>query len=649
MTTLDFRAMRTVNQSWFVREDPCALGPDGPNHFLWFHRVAASFPSLKFVVVDGISSFNTAAASLDKAFQVRPLNSSSPNSGRYLVTPSIAKLSTADTSGSVEVPLTESDIALSLRNDNRNFSFSRDRAFMPVLLSAANCSNLESAAITSRSWSNNLLYLDVSGTCKQRFRELFTREDLPNLRILKIRNLRLTTVELTPILKKLGLRVFSLDVRDNLLTDDVIRLLLLHNFLDPYEQRSHLRSVIDQDGGIPSRTSSSSRCASPERYIEDAPAYSERRDISEEQETSVIDNGRVDLRPDNVDGVMKILKEKDTFHAILDHCFPREGNDLVKATGLTNLYLAGNKLSSDALKTLLMGTNRLQLLDFGSAVQGHHRFSSRYPNVRPECQPDTVKLLVPAISQRLQWLRIHHSIVTHTPTILTVGEYHMSEKRRVNLAEETYAQEELAAWPMQFLPDMNPRIQTLILTSVPWKSLGLVIRSLLKFLRAVAIQESLIAKAQPAEPSRRSAQMLPGLRVFRLEFARVMNTSFRQTATLQAGPSVSQQADADNFLKESMNDFSFFDDNDQSPVAATQDFSFFTGEGPSSQNRSQSISSTSDDVENTVLRDVKEELRAYRQKTLKAYENEQKRLGKGVRVPLGAPHYHWTGRLEFVS
>jgi hypothetical protein len=296
-----------------------------------------------------------------------------------------------------------------------------------------------------------------------------------------------------------------------------------------------------------------------------------------------------------------------------------------------------------------MGTNRLQLLDVGSVLESHRRLSSKYPNVKPQCQPDTVKLLVPAVSQRLQSLRIHMSIVTHTPTILTIGDFHMSDKRRVHLAEEEYAKEELAMWPTEFNPDMNPRIQFLTLTSVPRKSLGLVIRRLLKFLRAVAVQERLIVKAQPPTSSRRSAQMLPGLRVLRLEFVRSRTQSRPVTENIR--PSVSQDTDADTFAAQVAGDFSFFSSSDKavSPAATVADFSFFA-EDTTPKQRSQSVPSiVIDDVESSVLRDVREELMAYRHKTAKAYEDEQRRLGKGVPVPLGAPHYHWTGRLELVS
>jgi hypothetical protein len=551
----------------------------------------AYFPSLKFVIVDRFNGFDSTAASLPGSV-VR-------GDGKSIANPS---------------PLPK-----------------------PVILSAAGCSQLDIGVITSRPYSNYLIYLDVSGTSKKTIQNIFNHRQVPHLRILKMRNLRLTTAELVPLLRELTCRLFSLDVRNNFLTDDVVRWLLALCFLEALEQRPNLRPEVDGNDRLSCHTASSSRCNSPERYADDVPRYRDARDGIEEQETAVSD-GKVDLRPDEVDDVVQCLQRYEKMKSLRSHNTLLEEDPMVHTTGLTHLRLADNKLTSDALQTLLMSTNRLQLLDFGGAPQGRHRLGAKNPNLRPICQPDTVKLLCPGVSQRLQSLRVHHSIITHTPTLLTIGEYVVSEGIRMRLSERDYAEEEMIYWPRHWNPNSNPRIETLILTDVPRWSEGLVIKRFIQVLRVAAIQESLISKAT-LESTRRSWRMLPGLRLLRLELVPLTR---KQEA---ASPSVSGNSDADVFARESANDFSFFDQVSEKSNAE-KDFSFFEGE---TTQEPLPVSPTRNEQPSPIGRDVMKEILAYRQKTRMAYEAERERLkGSGMRVPLGAPHYHWTGRLEFV-
>jgi hypothetical protein len=554
---------------------------------------SAYFPSLKFVIVDCFTGFDNMASSVPESV--------AHWDGKSIINPS---------------PM-----------------------FRPVVLSVVGCSQFDIRAITSRSYSSYLVYLDVSGTSKKTLKNLFNHHQVPHLRILKMRNLRLTTAELVPLLRELTCRLFSLDVRYNVLTDDVVRWLLALCFREALEQRPNLLPEVDDNERLSCHTASSGRCNSPERYADDVPRYREERDATEEQET-VISDGKVDLRPDEVGDVVKYLQGCEQMKSLRTHNALLEEDPIVHITGLTHLRIADNRLTSDALQTLLMGTNRLQLLDFGSAPQGRHRLAAKNPNIRPVSQPDTVKLLCPAVSQRLQCLRVHHSIVTHTPTLQPKGEYHISESHLMKLSERDYAEEEMIYWPRHWNPDSNPRIETLILTEVPRWSEGLVIKRLIKVLRVAAIQESLIAKATPVNV-RRGWRMLPGLRCLRLEFVPVIT---QQPSTSM---SISGNPDADVLARESANDFSFFDQASESP-SGERDFSFFDGE--TSAPKIPSVLPAKDEVLKPIGRDVINELRAHRQKTKMAYEAERDRLGgPGVRVPFGAPHYHWTGRLEFTQ
>jgi len=105
-----------------------------------------------------------------------------------------------------------------------------------------------------------------------------------------------------------------------------------------------------------------------------------------------------------------------------------------------------------------------------------------------------------------------------------------------------------------------------------------------------------------------------------------------------SGPSVSGHADADEFMAQSMNDFSFFDDESpRSPVS-------------SPRSTRGSVSSGGDqEPENMGFRDIIETLKAYRKKTKEAFEREREGLGcKAWEVKAGNPHFHWSGKLEIV-
>lgn len=625
VTALDFRKLGPVN--FLAREIDLELikrGRDGNLIFEWFGLLGLCFPSLKFFLVDGTGDTNSIVR-LSKEIAGAPLpteNGSFNRGCRF-----------NEAMGGMGDGQYEMMAAGSERGD----SMSSESTFRPVLLSATGCSQLFIPMfISAQDSSTNLLYLDISWT-KQKPEDLLILAIPPQLKILKVRGLSLRTKDIAHLLYKLKLRLFSLDMSYNYLTDDVIPLLLANNFLPSLQQRPE--TLPKTDGDQPTHTS---------RYLEDAPAYRERADPSEEQENAIAE-GRIHLRADNVDGVFTHLLENEHMKFIRGpHWLPPAGDTLMQQTGLTHLYLSNNRLTSHALEVLLSGTNRLQLLDFGSAEQPHHQVVSKYKSVLAYNQADTLKLLKPSISQRLESLRVHHSVVTQTPTLFAVGEFYLSEARAIYLAEEEFAVKKISfSPPSDFLPEINPRIKSLTLTHVPRKSIGLVIDRLVKLISLAAMQEVMIASASPADV-RRGAQMLPGLRYLCLEFAppaKVLKPS-------RDGPSVSGDVDADTFMAESVKDFSFFDETQFSPDFATKDFSFFDGEGP--LERTSSISSESARertmIENLELHDVKEAIIAYRERTKLAYETESERLGStGEHAAPGLPHSHWTGHLEFVD
>jgi hypothetical protein len=598
-------------------------GGDGNLIFEWFGLLGLCFPSLKFFLVDGTGDDNSIVRlSKEIAGALPPtVNGSCYRGGRF---------------NEFMGGMADSQYEMMAAGPERGDRMSSESNFRPVLLSATGCSQLFIPMFISNQESAiNLLYLDISWT-KQKPEDLLILATPPHLKILKMRGLSLRTSDITRLLHKLKLRLFSLDMAYNDLTDEVIPLLLANNFLPSLEQRADTLPRIDGGQSI-----------HPGRYLEDAPAYRERTDPTEEQENAIAE-GRIHLRADNVDGVFAHLLENEHTKFIRGpHWMPPVGDSLMQQTGLTHLYLSNNHLTSHALEVLLSGTNRLQLLDFGSAEQPPHQVRSKYKSVRAYNQANTLKLLKPSISQRLESLRVHHSIVTQTPTLFAVGEFYLSEARAVYLAEEEFAAKVSFSPASDYLPEINPRIKSLTLTHIPRQSLGLVIDRLLKLINLAAMQEVMIAGASPAD-HRRGAQMLPGLRYLCLEFAppaKVLKPS-------KDGPSaVSGNVDADAFMAESVKDYSFFDETSFSPESATKDFSFFEDERP--LERTSSISSETARrkmIENLELHDVKEAIMNYRERTKAAYEAEKEWLGsEGERAVPGLPHSHWTGQLEFVD
>ncbi len=623
---LDFRKLGPVN--FLAREIELELtmrGRDGNLIFEWFGLLGLCFPSLKFFLVDGTGDSNSILR-LSKEIAGAPLlteHGSSSGGGRFKGTMS---------------GMTDDDYEMMAAGPERGDSVSSESTFHPVLLSATGCSQLFIPMFIGKQESaTNLLYLDISWT-KQKPEDLLILALPEQLKILKMRGLSLRTRDIERLLYKLKIRLFSLDLAYNDLTNDVIPLLLANSFLPSLKQRPDTLPTTDGD-----------LSTQPSRYLEDAPAYRERADPTEEQENAIAE-GRIPLRADNVDGVFDYLLENEHARFIRGpHWLPPAGDRLMQQTGLTHLYLSNNRLTSQALEVLLSGTNRLQLVDFGSAEQPSHQVGSKYKSVLAYYQADTLKLLKPSISQRLESLRVHHSVVTQTPTLFAVGEFYLSEARAIYVAEEEFALKNVSfSPPSDFLPELNPRIKSLTLTHVPRKSLGLVIDRLIKLISLAAMQEDMIAGARPSD-ARRGAQMLPGLRYLCLEFAppaKVLQPS-------KDGPSVSGDVDADNFMEESGKDFSFFDETQYSPVSTTKDFSFFHGEGPSERTCSiASLESTSNRtmIENLPLHDVKDAIIDYRRGTKAAYEAERESLrASGEPATPVFPHNHWTGQLEFVD
>jgi hypothetical protein len=395
------------------------------------------------------------------------------------------------------------------------------------MFSAVGCRDLSyEMALTSPSMAN-LLYLDISYTAFPTSWTTFCGIRWTSLRVLKLRGLGILDEHLYRILGAVPKCLWSLDLRDNYLTQPGIITDILPQLLN---------IPVDDDYEL-----------SDYRIFEEPPAY-QRINVIDGQ---TLNDSIVPLRPDSREEVFAHICQ----HGHLEHPSREtlDPNDvLLRETGLTHLYLSENpKYTGSGINSLISSTNRLQVLDVGSI----RRSAAGLGNSIYVCHLDTPRLLHTIDSgTRLEILRIHHSIVTYTPTYATYdsnsSERFASDK--LQQAEDEGSRAVTQFHTPRFDPCSNFRLQKLTLTGLPTKSYGFIITQLKLFLSQCAKQESILQRARLRPHNRRSAPLLPGLRALRLEFTPISDESNSRI-------SVSGHEDADSFLAESAQDFSFFD------------------------------------------------------------------------------------------
>lgn len=418
-----------------------------------------------------------------------------------------------------------------------------------LLLSLANSQGLDYKAFGRYCPFSQLFYLDLSGTLPaSKIAKLFSRRTPPPIRIFKARGMKLTDDDIWFVLDRIGATLWSLDLRDNNLTNGIKS--IIEGDMD-----SRRPPLLLPDGTIEPYDPS---YRNPhERYTVDAPKYIpfNRGNNDPAREPPRVTIPRV--LPDEADNILAELKEmwrpNLKGHNYLHH------SPLLKALrtakGITHLRLSGNKLTWAGTCAILRSSLRLQHFDIGSATYifppGHP-----FPSARFYYQPMTSACLAHSMHPSLSFLRIHHSLITRVPSITNVP--HASLLNLLLFAEGV----EPAPNNPPFHPDSNPHLQTLTLTHVPRYTLGRVTNALTTFLKACAEQELAIKQEQKryANNPLRAPQFHTGLRVLRLEFADSSDDSPSSTPRASSsGLSVSEDPDADTFHEASQGDFSFFD------------------------------------------------------------------------------------------
>ncbi|KAG9233815.1 hypothetical protein BJ875DRAFT_377821 [Amylocarpus encephaloides] len=420
--------------------------------------------------------------------------------------------------------------------------------------------------ITTQEALHNIMFLDMSYTHRpSNFTQLFSRVSFPNLRILKLRGLQLTDSMLPNIVLETGLKLWSLDLRDNLLTGKAIELLTRNCFGPPVKIPINGRTnVHSKEGDI---------FAAP-------PAY-EREVVVDHQ--GQVERPPVGFRPD----------DEQTFRKYLENISDLdEKDDLLRATGLTHLYISANKLSIASLDLLLRYTNNLHLLNIGSI---------RVPSSTSSTYLGTASSPLPHFhiaGSVTQVLRVHHSAVTGIVTPLlswSSRTYRLSQVREV---ERTSRREDVFLTPRD-----NNRLRQLTLTDIPTKSYGPILHRLLNFLVFCEAQQRELQKAALSAAHRRAPKPLPGLQVLRLEFVA------EESGSNRGGVSASEDLDADAFLQESSGDFSFFKDENVTKAENLQ--KNVKGKQPVQE----------------VVYDVVEELRAFRKNSFLRWKGKLEIVG----------------------
>ncbi|PVH80043.1 hypothetical protein DL98DRAFT_588822 [Cadophora sp. DSE1049] len=421
----------------------------------------------------------------------------------------------------------------------------------PLLLSVSSSVLLDMSAVLEADMFANLMYLDISATYHAPAAiASLNHYEFGNLRVLKMSNMRLT--KLPRFVLALGLRLWSLDVSENLLTDNDVDALIL-NCIKPAISRPEPLPLPVADAA----------------FFDHPPEYTVHGDVYDDMPAR---------RPDSTTPFIEGMLNTDV----------DVSNPIYSHTGLTQLYISSNRLTSAGTRLLLHTTNRLQVLDLGamqsdvepSLMQAEHAtiFHANGPRLMPPSQ--------------LERIRVHHSFVTYVPTLTlgSVTHYHEAYIQQAEVFAEGYASDPTVSYD----PLQNHRITHLILTHIPTKSYGILIDHLIALIRKVTKQCQDIERVRSAAVShRRSPILLPGLRLLRLEF-------IHDDGRRGLSSSVSGDKDADTFLERTLGDFSFFGEGE-------------AGESSVKKEKKKEKKGKGKEKEK-VLRDVVAELKAFREK-----------------------------------
>lgn len=422
------------------------------------------------------------------------------------------------------------------------------------LLSIKDCSYHLPTVFFSTPHLQTLVYLDIS-RLPGSLSSLLHPGILPALRILKARDRELDDSALHALITHFGLRLWSLDVSNNKISDVSIQ--TLRDWCLPVSQLREIEhmlvegKVIPHGGGTPDygpflsiqESDFSESFSHPERYFVDAPAYTKDVGASIQEHHIHRLDGSTMIRKDSADAAKDVLCHEDADHVRID--------EYQTSNGTTHLRLSHNRISALGIQKLLRISNGhiedLTCDDMPLLPNGGSYCKAWPSDVHLDGILGATSFFRPVFSSNLRVLRIHHSLVTNIPTLRAGG---LSSLARVFLAETTILRRVDRAYPQTFIPDMNPRLISLTLTCLPRRSSGPLISRLVHFLKLLSTQERGIQDALANASTRHSPGILQGLRHLRLEF---------EADSMEDGFSASEDLDAQELMNSGGKVFSFFE------------------------------------------------------------------------------------------
>lgn len=368
--------------------------------------------------------------------------------------------------------------------------------------------------------TRDLLYLDLSHALRPGSWAVVIRDvPFPNLKVLLLKGMGLTTGTFpVHFLEESNLYLWSLNVQDNNLKDDFIRIILAHGGFLKKNNLLHTQA----------------RHAHPdEEFTFDYPPYytNDGQLLSHPPFSSL-----VPLRDDTLDGFALHLQ-----NATNGWTGEIKADDIyLRRTGITHLYLSNNDFTSDAIHYLFqIENNHLQVLDISSLqIKPQNRirvFDSKLPNPRLLFHKDCVPYGVinctsyfsrySATGSRVESLRIHHSFVTRIPTLVKDSlkdGFLLDRLEEAETPTPQYIIDMAEEFQEGFEPGYNNGLRELSLTDIPTMSYGPTISALIALIEQCQRQEDGLNQAR-AKTHRRSPPVMPGLRVLTLEFIKPMN------------------------------------------------------------------------------------------------------------------------------
>ncbi|KAI1269748.1 hypothetical protein F5Y18DRAFT_371377 [Xylariaceae sp. FL1019] len=398
------------------------------------------------------------------------------------------------------------------------------------LLDLSHCHQELRSKLFSSAWFRDLVYLDVSdipGSLKNAISQSLNPGNLPQLRVLKARGREMDDVTAALLFEAFQLQLCSLDLSHNKLTDECL-IPLLRLCFSP--QNLPIEAHFESEGklmlqasvgtreyglfGFIEESETSARFTHPERYLADAPLYSEWPLAEFQEGQNVRPDGASPLKRDDASTAIALLRSEA--QAEPDRPIKYLGNILRTAqAGLTHLYLSGNAFTAAQIAKLLrMSHGRLEHFDCDTCQILPKEGPANH--MRVDGCLGVAHLFRPAWSSNLRSLRIHHSLVTQVPTI-SVRDYGPS-RTLLELSEKILYKRATLIYPQHYEIDMNPRITSLTLTKIPARSTGPIIQRLCSFLASASVQQRAIGTAKEKMNERnRYPTTLTGLRHLCLE------------------------------------------------------------------------------------------------------------------------------------